>query len=141
VSIPVWPDDLPCSVIMGSLQTAPRGVRLATAPDAGPPKQRRRGPKTMPVSCVIKVSANQRARFDRFWEDDTGGGVAPFLFRDQLIDGYKLGNELGQVLLTEAGAPITIGSWWLVQFGQQQPAYSRVTGRVFQISFDLIVLP
>lgn len=95
----------------------------------------------MPVSCVMKVSADQRARFDRFWDEETGGGTAPFLFRDQQLDSYRLGTDLGAGLQTESGVPLKIESWWLVQFGQQQPAYSRVTGRVFQISFELIVLP
>ena len=126
---------------MGSLQTAPRGSRLITAPESGVPKQRSRGPKLSSVSCVVKASADQRARFDRFWEEEVGGGTAPFLFRDQQIDGYRLGTETGAQLLTEDDVPLQIESWWLVQFGQQQPAYSRVTGRVFQISFDLIVLP
>lgn len=141
MSTPIWPEDLPCSVIMGSLQTAPRGSRLSTAAEVGPAKQRRRGPKIMPVSCVIKVSADQRARFDRFWDEETEGGTAPFLYRDQQLDGYRLGNEDSALLLTDSDAPLVIESWWLVQFGQQQPAYSRVTGRVFQISFALIVLP
>lgn len=141
MSIPVWPEDLPCSVIMGSLQTSARGGRIATATESGIAKQRPRGPKTRPVSCVVKASADQRARFDRFWDEETLSGTSPFLFRDQQFNAYHLGTDIGAQLQTDEGVPLKIESWWLVQFGQQQPAFSRVTGRVFQIQFDLVVLP
>lgn len=141
MTVPVWPDDLPCSVIMGSLQTAPRGSRLSTAPDYGPSKLRRRGPKIMAASGTVSVDANQRARFDRFWDEDTEGGTLPFLFRDHQLDGYQMTDEAGAWLETEDGTPIRIESWWLVQFGQQEPAYSRQSGNRFQIQFSLVVLP
>lgn len=141
MTIPVWPNELPCGVLLESLQTAPRGSRLATAPDTGPAKLRRRGPKIVPVSCSITVNANLRARFDRFWDEDTETGTLPFLYRDQQTDGYPVEDDLGSRLQTEDGTPIRIESWWLVQFGQQEPAYSRQSGNLFTIQFSLIVLP
>lgn len=65
----------------------------------------------------------------------------PFLFRDQQLDGYPLDDDLGSWLQTEDGTPLRIESWWLVQFGQQEPAYSRLSGRRFEIQFSLVVLP
>ena len=95
----------------------------------------------MPASCTITVSANQRARFDTFWDEDTAGGTLPFLYRDQQLDGYQATDESGSLLETEDGTPIQIESWWLVQFGQNEPAYTRQSGNRFQIQFDLVVLP
>jgi hypothetical protein len=141
VSVIVWPDDLPCSVTTDSLATGPRGSRLATAPDIGPAKLRRRGPKVAAATGILHVTQDQRARFDRFWEEDTTGGVLPFLFRDQQVDGYPLEDDLGAWLQTETGEPIRIESWWLCQFGQQDPAYTRLTGRRFRIQISLIILP
>lgn len=141
MTIPVWPDDLPCSVIMGSLQTGIRGSRLSTAPDAGQAKLRRRGPLVRPVSCAMKVGANQRARFDLFWEEEVDCGVLPFLFRDQQLDGYRLGDGVGLTLLDDVGNSVIIESWWLVQFGKTEPSFTRISGSTFQITFDLIVLP
>jgi hypothetical protein len=114
---------------------------LSTAPDYGAAKLRRRGPKIVPVSCIIAVSANLRARFDTFWDEDTVGGTLPFLYRDQQLDGYQLADESGAWLETDDGTPVRIESWWLVQFGQQEPAYSRLSGAKFQIQFSLVVLP
>lgn len=76
-----------------------------------------------------------------FLGEDTAGGVLPFLFRDQQLDGYPLDDDLGSWLQTEDGTPLRIESWWLVQFGQQEPAYSRLSGRRFEIQFSLVVLP
>lgn len=141
MTVLVWPEELPCGVLLESLQASPRGSRLSTAPDFGPAKLRRRGPKIMPVSCVITVNADQRARFDTFWDEDTLGGTLPFLYRDQQLDGYPLDDDLGSWLQTEDGAPLHMESWWLVQFGQQEPAYSRQSGNLFSIQFSLVVLP
>jgi hypothetical protein len=141
VTVVRWPVELPCGVLLGSLQTGPRGSRLSTAPDYGQAKLRRRGPKIVPVSCIIAVSPDLRARFDRFWDEDTAGGTLPFLYRDQQLDGYQLADESGAWLETEDGSPIRMESWWLVQFDKQEPAYSRLSGNKFQIQFSIVVLP
>jgi len=141
VSIIVWPEELSCTVITDSLGTGPRGTRLSTATDAGIGKLRRRGPKVGQATGILHVTQDQRARFDRFWEEDTAGGVLPFLFRDQQLDGYPLADDLGAWLQTETGEPIRIESWWLCHFGQQDPAYTRVTGRRFRIQISLVILP
>ena len=141
MSIIVWPEELSCTVITDSLGTGPRGTRLSTATDAGIGKLRRRGPKVGQATGILHVTQDQRARFDRFWEEDTAGGVLPFLFRDQQLDGYPLADDLGAWLQTETDEPIRIESWWLCHFGQQDPAYTRVTGRRFRIQISLVILP
>ncbi|MDB5618471.1 MAG: hypothetical protein JWQ24_2709 [Tardiphaga sp.] len=84
---------------------------------------------------------NLRARFDRFYEEEVNFGITPFLIPDQQIDGTGLFDEYGGPLMDESGIPIVIESWWLVQFGQTQPATVAIGGATFTIQFDLVVLP
>ncbi|MCK1536889.1 MULTISPECIES: hypothetical protein [unclassified Bradyrhizobium] len=141
MTIPVWPDELPQVVLVDSFRAGPRGQRLSTAMDSGPAKQRRRGPKTRPLTVAIDLDEDQRARFDRFYEDDTDCGVLPFLIRDMLTDGRGLDGDLGQQVQDENGNDLLIESWLLVQFGQTDPAMAANTFDFYRIQFDLIALP
>ncbi|WP_299808744.1 hypothetical protein [Tardiphaga sp.] len=141
MTMPVWPDDLPQRSLIQPFQASVRGNRLSTATDTGPAKQRRRGPAIRPVTCGIMVGMNLRARFDRFYEEEVNFGITPFLIPDQQIDGTGLFDEYGGPLMDESGIPIVIESWWLVQFGQTQPATVAIGGATFTIQFDLVVLP
>jgi hypothetical protein len=122
-------------------QSSARGNRLRTAPDSGPAKQRRRGPLVRPATIAILVDQDGRARFDRFFDEETVSGTAPFLFPDQQMDNYLAEDEGGLVLQDETGTPIIIESWWLVQFGQNQPAFTAVSGHLYNVQFDLVILP
>lgn len=141
MTIPVWPADLPQRSLVQGFQSAARGNRLTTAPDTGPSKQRRRGPAVRPVTCSIMVGMDGRAQFDQFYEEELNFGVTPFLIPDQQIDGTLLSNEMWNGLEDENGNSLIIESWWLVQFGQNQPAVSAASAQLFTIQFDLVVLP
>ena len=143
MTIPVWPDDLPSYVLVSGFQTGIRGTRLSTAMDAGPPKQRARGPKTRSIACGIYADRNQIARFDRFWEEEVNWGTLPFLAPDRVLDGLAVLDDLGVCLLDESGVPIFSEEWQLVQFGQTEPASTPVPDNplLFVIQFDLVVLP
>ncbi|MGY3366191.1 hypothetical protein ACVWZL_003316 [Bradyrhizobium sp. GM2.4] len=141
MTIPVWPDDLPQVVLVEGFQAGPLGQRLSTAMDSGPSKQRRRGPKTRPLTVAIAVDENQRALFDRFYDEEVGGGTTPFLIRDVLTDGRDLDDDLGEQLQDENGDDLLIESWALVQFGQTDPAVAANTFDFYRIQFELIVLP
>ncbi|WP_296741449.1 hypothetical protein [Mesorhizobium sp.] len=141
MSVPVWPSDLPQYVLVDGFQSGPRGNRLRTAMDTGPGKMRRRGAKTKPVSCSITMEPDDLARFYRFYEDDTLNGTLPFLFPDHQFDGLALADESGVPLLTETDVPLLIESWWLVQFGENEPADTYTDGLIARVEFDLLVLP
>lgn len=141
MTIPVWPSDLPQRSLVQGFQASVRGNRLTTAPDTGPAKQRRRGPSVRPVTCAIMVEMDGRAQFDQFYEEELDFGVTPFLVPDQQIDNTLLSDETWNMLQDENGNPIVTESWWLVQFGQNQPAVTAVDGLLFTIQFDLVVLP
>lgn len=141
MTIPVWPDDLPAQSIVPAFQGSARGNRLLTSTDTGPGKQRKRGPALRPVSCAMQVTRDQRARFDRFYEEELNFGVTPFLIPDQQLDGVEADDPDANELLDPDGNPVLIGSWWLVQFGQKQPTPNAISDWLFTISFDLVVLP
>jgi hypothetical protein len=142
MTIPVWPDDLPQQVLVNGFNASARGNRLVTAMDSGPPKQRRRGPLLRPVQASIFVDQDGRSRFDRFFDEEVINGTQPFLIPDQNHDGLDLFSDtLGEQLQDENGNPLLIESWWLVQFGQNQPALSASSAFLYTIQFDLIVLP
>ncbi|MGX9443856.1 hypothetical protein ACWX0K_14940 [Nitrobacteraceae bacterium UC4446_H13] len=142
MTVPIWPSDLPQQVLVSGFTASARGNRLVTAPDSGPPKQRRRGPLLRPVQASIFVNQDERSRFDRFFDEEVIGGTQPFLIPDQNTDGLDLFSDtFGQQLQDENGVPLLIESWWLVQFGQSQPSVVAASGFLYTIQFDLIVLP
>jgi hypothetical protein len=87
------------------------------------------------------VDFDGRAQFDQFYEEELNFGVTPFLIPDQQIDDTLLSDESWSWLADESGNPLIIESWWLAQFGQNQPAVTAVDGLLFTIQFDLVVLP
>lgn len=141
MTIPIWPIDLPQRSLVQGFQSSVRGNRLTTAPDVGQAKQRRRGPAVRPVTCAVMVDFDGRAQFDQFYEEELNFGVTPFLIPDQQIDDTQMSDELWNWLADESGNPLIIESWWLVQFGQNQPAVTAVDGLLFTVQFDLVVLP
>jgi hypothetical protein len=141
MTIPVWPSDLPQRVLANGFQSTVRGNRLTTAMDTGPGKQRKRGALVRPVSCSIIVTADQRAQFDVFYEEDCAGGTIPFLIPDQQTDGLQANSDSGAIWETESGAPVILESWWFCQFGATQPATTLMDGITYTIQFDLVVLP
>lgn len=143
MSIPVWPTDLPQRVLRGGFERTLADSRLSTKMETGPSKRRRRSSSAVaPVAAAIAVSADLAARFERFWDEDTGGGALPFLMPDQIVDGLPLQAAPGIPLLTSTDAPVLAASWWLAMFaGDQAPTIVNTAGAWFRISFRIEVLP
>lgn len=85
------------------------------------------------------VRPDNYARFERFWFEDTLGGVRPFLIRDQVKDGEAL-LRTGCELLLSGDEPLLVTSWWLVQF-DGAPSASSLRSRGYEVSFQLSILP
>lgn len=141
MSVPVWPTELPQHVRVDAFGSGPRDGRLVTTVETGPPKVRRRGIGVRPLSAAIDVQLDGYARFERFWLEETRGGVLPFWMPDVVLDGVGLATDAGDGLTDEAGHPLALTAWALVQFAQAAPAYAAVGGPNFRISFTLSVLP
>ncbi|MEZ0253573.1 MAG: hypothetical protein ACAH20_21885, partial [Methylobacteriaceae bacterium] len=94
MTIPVWPTDLPQRVLADSYSEGLGNGRLRTAMETGLPKMRRRFTlAARPVSAAFRVSADGKARIERFFNEETGGGTLPFLMPDQTHDALALTNE------------------------------------------------
>lgn len=139
--IPVWPEEFRQKTLVDGFKSGTRGTRLSTPMDVGPPKMRRRGVNLRPISFADYFTADQRARFDRFWEEDLGNGTRPFLYPNPHLNGFTLGDENGNILQDETGNNLVIGSWLLCQFGTADPAWTALGGGYFAPQFEIIALP
>lgn len=141
--IPYWPADLPQRVLADSFSETLADGRLRTAMETGHAKSRRRfssAPK--PVAAAFKVTPDQKARLERFWEEEIAGGSLPFLMADQTADALVLLADDGLQLLDDAGRPLVNTAWWLVLAGDTPPAFTtRNRGLTYTAAFPLSVLP
>ncbi len=139
--IAVWPSELTPGTFVEGFSSGPRGTRLATPPDVGPPKMRPRGNLLRPIAFTDLFNANQLARFNRFWEEDLRKGVDPFLYPDPHANGFPLCDDTGAVLLNEAGRPLIIESWILCTFSTDQPSWAARPGGRWAPQFSIVELP
>ncbi|WP_370194167.1 MULTISPECIES: hypothetical protein [Aurantimonas] len=108
----------------------------------GPAKARRRYSAVVrPISGSFIFSTNELARFERFWDEDTDGGVLPFLIIDAVNHDQPLLTDEGDVLTTEAGIPLLISAWWIVMFGQDAWSADAIGGDTYRVSMQLSVMP
>jgi hypothetical protein len=141
MTVPIWPSDLPTWILVDTYKSAPSGNRLVTEMDAGPAKQRRRGPKMRSVTCGINLNSDERARFDRFWDEDLKGGVLPFWKMDAHFDLQAILDESSTPITAEDDSPILVDAWWLAQMGKTEPVYSALGAGNFKVEFEIVVLP
>jgi len=86
MTVPLWPFELP-RPRRDSYQHQIGDGRLKSQPDAGPSHLRRRSSTPAAVTMAIDVSRDQRARFERFWREDTADASLPFFIPDASTDG------------------------------------------------------
>ncbi|MCG5247985.1 hypothetical protein [Methylorubrum extorquens] len=143
MTIPSWPAELPQRVLADNYSEGLGDGRLRTAMETGVPKTRRRFSNAgRPVSAAFKVSPDGKARIERFFNEEVGGGALPFLMPDQTHDGLALINGGGLQLLDDQGRPLINTAWWLAIFGDSVPTFqTRNRGVSYIASFPLVVLP
>lgn len=141
--IPYWPSDLPQRVLADTYSEGLPDGRLRTQMETGHAKSRRRfSSAAKPVTAAFKVSLDEKARLERFWEEDIAGGSLPFLIADQTMDGVALLADGGLQLLDDQGRPLINTAWWLVLAGDAAPAFTtRNRGISFTATFPISVLP
>lgn len=142
MALPHWPAELPQRVMHpGFSERMPDG-RLFSRMDSGPGKSRRRySSAAQGVAARILVDIDQKARFERFWNEETKGGVLPFIMPDQTHDNIDLAISSGEIADTQGDVDLVIASNWLVLFGEDAPTVSIVSGTVYAIDFSLKVMP
>jgi hypothetical protein len=140
VTLPSYPPELPRPNRDG-YRVARGDGRSIGRQDAGPPTRRRRFSSTVTtLSLSIDLSRSLKARFDRFYDEETAGGTLPFLMPDPATDGTELLTIGGVPLLTAGGVPLLIARTWLCVFGDQLPVETP-RGVEWRVSFTLLVLP
>lgn len=141
MSNPVWPTaDLPLPDREG-FQIRPQDPRRKRQSDAGPPGYRRRfSARAKFVQMKMLLTRNQRAIFDRFYDDDCEMGTRAFWMPDPTTERWPLASTSGQLLLASPGTLLVMSGRWLCHWGDEVPA-ETVVGTRFQKAFDLAVLP
>lgn len=119
MTVLVWPPEIGQWMTAPDFTIAARDGRMKTPPEAGPVKLRRRfSSAPAPVAGQMRCTLNEKARMERFWDEETLGGVLPFTFPDQVYNNAPLLTEAGELILTEDDEAILIESYWLVQFAE-----------------------
>jgi hypothetical protein len=140
MAVPVWPSELPQRVLRDGYSEKMRDGRMFSR-TSGPGKVRRRfSSAVLPVSASIVVTYAQKARFERFWTEETAEGSLPFIMPDQTHDGLPLLDGGGLPVLDGGGLPVLITANWLARFAQETPQITP-WGLQFMASFQLDVLP
>lgn len=140
MTVPIWPTELPRPMRDGYQRQLPSGA-ISTRRDAGPPFVRRRFSSAVSaVTMTIDVSADPRARFWRFWEEEVAHGTIPFFAPDSSLTDWPVSDAGGGTLTTDAGDAIGIESWWLVVAGESAPTEAPAGNR-WRITMQLTVLP
>jgi hypothetical protein len=138
---PVWPAELPQYPTPDGYQRGARDGRSFASMQNGPPKIRRKTSAAVkPVSLTYEMTTDELARFERFWEEDTDGGLL-FVMPDAVNHGQPLLTEAGEPILTEDGDPILISAWWLVAFGEEAYQVSPIGPLDYNVSFSVLVWP
>lgn len=142
MAIVVWPSELPQRFLVDGYSEKLRDGRILTKTSAGPGKARRRfSSAVIPVSATLHLTLTNKARFERFWTEETDDGTIPFLIDDQTRDLVPLVTSGGSILLDVYGNPVLVAAKWLAMFGQDGPTITPVGGVQYRASFTLNVMP
>lgn len=141
MAIPVWPSELPQRFLVDGYSEKLRDGRILTKTSAGPGKARRRfSAAVLPVTATMRLDFAAKARLERFWYEDTGGGVLPFILPDQTHDGLPIPDAAGNPVVDGSGNPILVTAKWLAMFGQDGVSIAP-SGVQFTASFTLNIQP
>ncbi|ADZ70127.1 hypothetical protein [Polymorphum gilvum] len=140
MTLPVWPSDLPDPIGEGFKLVRGESRRRSQG-DQGPPRMRRGISKAVDqVQLTLVVDHNERARFERFYVEETAEGALPFLMPDWSRNGDYLTTADGTFLTDASGNRLTIAATWACLFGDQLPSYAAI-GAHWQLGFIVTVLP
>ncbi len=142
MAVLVWPSDLPQFVAKDDLRIGRPDTRQMTPIELGDERVMRGQSRGRPkVTADLYLDFEQKLRFERWVDDDTGGGTEPFLFPAIALHNFPL-LEGGEILLDFDGSPILASSWWLVRFDPTAELPAVVAhGRDWRTTMQLKILP
>lgn len=146
MAAPVWPEDLPVRFAREGYEEGIGDPRLAQKMQTGRSTMRRQTRRAVrPVSASVYLDTAQRARLERWWDEDLRGGVRAFTVRDQARDGVPLlvavGGGSAVPLLAAPGLPLLVSAHWLCRIAEGAITYRYLGGPHWQASFALEILP
>ena len=139
-----WPDSLPYHPDRESFTYRPGDGRRASETDSGIDSvQRRLSGAVKSLSLTLICSLDQVVRIERWWKEDTKGGVREWLMPNPLITDVPLTDEYGNALINGDGNNITTDAWVLVRFRPrgEPPAFTLYSAHEWQVTLDLEILP
>ena len=140
MTIPRWPNELPCPVRTGAALSIGDGRKFTQA-DKGVLRARSQASLMADRhAAAFVLTANQAARFRRFHEEETNFGALTFIMADPFWNGHKLTDENDEWITDETGEVITIVSDWLCLFEKDSLQYSQV-GVKMRVEFGVMVMP
>lgn len=112
-----WPSTLPQYVLEQGYEEKLNDQTIETPMDVGPPKVRRRYTKQFRTfSLTVRLSPEQKATFESFWQDTLAGGSLPFdwvhpLTRDAMTFRFRApAPKMGSVGGTDTMVSFTLQS-------------------------------
>lgn len=141
MSIPVWPAGLVRFERPG-WQVQPQEARQRRSNDAGPPSYRRRFSSVgKAVSLSLICTRNEKAIFDRFFEEDCRRGGREFWMPDPTTQGWPMLTSDGRPIMVAPGVPLLLSERWLCAWGDPPPTEAMHQQVQFRKSFTVWVLP
>lgn len=138
---PVWPVDLN-KFERDGWQVQLQESRRKRSPDAGPPGYRRRFSSVARlVGFSIVLSRNEKAIFDRFYEEDCNWGTNLFRMPDPTTDGWPALTSSGAPIILPDGRRMLLAKSWVCHWGDQPPLESVHGQTQFRKSFNVVVMP
>lgn len=136
---PTWPESLE-KPTRADYQSQRQDTRQRKRAAGAPGYRRRFSNAATNVSLVIRLSRQDKAVFDQFYDDVTEGGSLTFYMPDPVTDGWPVATGDGAPLLTGNGAPLLMAANWLCLFGDESPV-ETIIGVGFDIQFSVWVMP
>lgn len=143
MAVIVWPSELPQFVARENFRLARPDTRDITPTELGQPRVGRGSSRgRAKATADLFLDYPQSLRFDRFVDEDTGGGALPFLFPAVARHLFPLLGDDLLPLLDYDGSAILASWWWLVQFdtAADLPA-SVIYGNGWRASMQIEILP
>lgn len=141
MTLPFWPDKLPC-INASSFQYQlgdPRRITMTdqSLPRVGLNRTKRADTASLTITCTLQ----QREVFHTFYTDEVRNGTKPFWMNDPILHGTPILLESGLPLLDENGQKVRVVAHWLCLFGQNTPQYSIEKQSWHKIAFSITRLP
>lgn len=139
MTIALYPVDLPCWTVLDSYTESSPDSRRKQAVDAGPALMTRRAAFVRPLAFAVVLTANQKARFDRFWDIDLAGGTRIFVKSHPFYHRRRLSAD-GVPLSLTSGEPLVISDYRLMQFAEE-PDFHRISVSRLRAQLSVVILP